>query len=174
MSAAALPIATSSLKVVFFLPPVLLSLPSARFTPSNDELLYRVSKELSSSPDDVPMVNMGPFFFFGIDPCACWYCADVFKMGVGWACTARCVCERYDEGAPDGLKPRTMLCVLISVLELSSETTRFSSVDCDASVSSIVDAKESIVDREASMCGVTFSSTSGEVWSRSNLFCGAL
>lgn len=73
-----------------------------------------LSNKLSSSPDDVPMVNTGPFFRGGTREAA-----DFLRMGVG--CAARLVCERYDEGAPPGTKPRTMLCVLISVVEVSSE-----------------------------------------------------
>ena len=107
---AALPMATSSLKEVCFLL-------SRFFRLSDNELLYMwLSSELSSSPDDVPMVNMAPGFFFGCDG---WYFGEVFKIGVGWE--TRFVCERYEEVAPPGLKPRTMLCVLISVEELSCE-----------------------------------------------------
>lgn len=54
---AALPMATSSLNDVCFLL-------SRVFRLSDNELLYIwLSNELSSSPDDVPMVNMAPFFF---------------------------------------------------------------------------------------------------------------
>jgi hypothetical protein len=106
---AALPMATSSLNEVCFLL-------SRCFRLSDNELLYMwLSSELSSSPDDVPMVNMAGFFF----GCDGWYLGDVFKIGVG--CAARFVCERYEDVAPPGLKPRTMLCVLISVDELSCE-----------------------------------------------------
>lgn len=53
---------------------------------SDNELLNELfamwlSNELSSSPEDVPMVNIAPFFF----GCNCWYVGEVFKMGVGWA-----------------------------------------------------------------------------------------
>lgn len=77
-----------------------------------------LSSELSSSPDDVPIVNMAPFFLGG----CCRYEGEVLRIGVGIA--ARFVCERYDDGAPPGTKPRTMLCVLlISVDELSCDPT---------------------------------------------------
>jgi hypothetical protein len=106
---AALPMATSSLNEVCFLL-------SRCFRLSDSELLYMwLSSELSSSPDDVPIVNMAGFFF----GCDGWYLGDVFKIGVG--CAARFVCERYEDVAPPALKPRTMLCVLISVDELSCE-----------------------------------------------------
>lgn len=53
---AALPMATSSLNDVCFLL-------SRFFKLSDNELLYMwLSNELSSSPEDVPMVNMAPFF----------------------------------------------------------------------------------------------------------------
>ena len=106
---AALPMATSSLKDVCFLL-------SRFFRLSDNELLYMwLSSELSSSPDEVPIWNMAGFFF----GCDGWYLGDVFRIGVG--CAARFVWERYEDVAPPGLKPRTMLWVLISVDELSCE-----------------------------------------------------
>ena len=135
LCSAARPTATSSLKDVCFLLLELLTLLAGCFKLSDSELLYMwLSNELSSSPDEVPMVNIGPFFF----GCACWYCADVLRIGVG--CAARFVCDRYDDGAPPGTNPRTMLCVLISVFELLSEPTV-----CDAlsSLVSTVDAEDS-------------------------------
>ena len=109
---AARPMATSSLKEVCFLA-------SRFFRLSDSELLYMwLSSELSSSPEEVPMVNIAGFFL----GCDGWYLGEVFKIGVG--CAARLVCDRYEEVAPPGLKPRTMLCVLISVEELSCEPDR--------------------------------------------------
>lgn len=67
---AARPTATSSLNEVCFLFSSLPLLPFECFSLSDSELLYDMcrSNELSSSPDDVPIVNIGPFFF----GCACW------------------------------------------------------------------------------------------------------
>lgn len=90
---AALPTATSSLNDVTFLLP---ALPLSLFTLSESALVFgflfllrnRLSSELSSSPDDVPMVNIGPFFL----GCAWWYEGEVLRIGVG--CAARLVCDR--------------------------------------------------------------------------------
>lgn len=105
--------------------------------PSELPFLYLLSNELSSSPEDVPMVNMGPFFFMlpGL------YADDVFNIGVGCA-EAKCVCDRYEDGAPPGTNPRTTLWVLISVEELSCDPTVWKSLE--ESLVSIVDADESI------------------------------
>ena len=70
---------------------------------------------------------MAPFFFGGFD---CANRGEVLRIGVGCAAAARFVCERYDDGAPPGTKPRMMLWVLISVFELLSDPTV-----CDASSS---------------------------------------
>lgn len=116
LCSAARPIAISFLKDVCFLlldPP---RGPAGRFKLSDSALLNMwLSSELSSSPDDVPMVNIGPFFF----GCAACLWGTVLRIGVG--CAARLVCDRYDDGAPPGTNPRIMLCVLISVFELPSE-----------------------------------------------------
>ena len=134
---AALATATSSLKEVCFL---LLELPKllfGRLRLSDSELLYMwLSSELSSSPDEVPIVNIAPFFFGGFD---CAKRGEVLRIGVGCAAAARFVCERYDDGAPPGTKPRMMLWVLISVFELLSDPTVF-----DASSSSTVEVEDSM------------------------------
>ena len=117
LCSAARPMATSSLNDVCFL---LLARPlrllDGRCRLADNALLYMCeSSELSSSPDEVPTKNIGPFFFdrdsFGL--------GEFLRMGVG--CAARLVCDRYDDGAPPGMKPRIILWVLISVLELPSE-----------------------------------------------------
>ena len=153
LCSAARPMATSSLNEVCFLllgPP---KEPWDFFRLSERELLYMwLSRELSSSPEEVPMVNMAPPRFFGGSRAEG---EGFFKMGVG---CARFVCERYDEGAPPILNPRTTLwlsallwlSMLTSVLELPSEPTVW-----DAASSSwvpTVDADDSSsVEREAEM-----------------------
>ena len=89
---AALPTATSSLNDVCFLLLEPLKLLCGRLRLSDSWLLYMwLSNELSSSPEEVPMVNMAPFFL------AVLVCANVgggfLRIGVGCAAT-RFVCER--------------------------------------------------------------------------------
>lgn len=139
LAAAALPIATSSLKEVCFLLPSLRRLLLLRRLSESTLRCMCESREDSSSPEDVPMVNMAPFFFGG----AGRYCGDVLRMGVG--CEARLVCERYDDGAPPGTKPRMMLWELISVAELSEpcEPTGCEVLEPSEPLVSTVDADDS-------------------------------
>lgn len=90
LCSAALPTATSSLKeVCFLLLPVPQILLFGRLRLSESELLYIwLSSELSSSPDDVPIVNMAPFFL----GTGCAEGGDFLRMSVG--CAARFVCDR--------------------------------------------------------------------------------
>ena len=66
----------------------------------------RSSKELSSSPDEPPSVNMPPFFFKG----------DGLRWSWGlilWGSGANLGCDRYEEEIWDGENPCTTLGDLI-------------------------------------------------------------